>query len=242
MKNQGNNKKRNVAIYGRVSSEKETQLSAFRNQLDWYDEQVHKNPNWNVIDKYYDEGITGVQAKNRGEFLRMLEDAKHHKFDLIVTREVSRFARNTVETLQFVRELTKLGIEVFFIEDMLSTFDEAGETRLTNMAAMAQEESRKLSVRVKVGQHIARKEKQVIYGNGNILGYNKVDKQFIVNQDEAETVRLVYKLYLEGNGLKKIKNELTSRGRKNSSGIVKWSENVVAGILDNPFYKKLSHI
>ena len=117
------NRPRTVVFYGRVSTEHEAQLSALENQMQWYDDMIKYHPNWTVIDKYIDEGITGTQAKKRPAFLKMIEDAKAGKFDLIVTREVCRFARNTVDTLTFTRELKNLMVEVFFVEDNIWTMD-----------------------------------------------------------------------------------------------------------------------
>lgn len=129
------NRTRTVVFYGRVSTEHEAQLSALENQMQWYNDQAKYHPNWNVIDKYIDEGITGTQAKKRPSFLRMIEDAKSGKFDLIVTREVCRFARNTVDTLNFTRELKNIGVEVYFVEDNIWTMDGDGELRLSLMAS-----------------------------------------------------------------------------------------------------------
>ena len=139
------NRARRVAIYGRVSTEHEAQLSALDNQLQWYDDQVRYHPNWDVVAKYIDEGITGTQAKKRPDFLRMIEDAKQGKFDLIVTREVCRFARNVVDTLVVTRELKSIGVEVFFIEDNIWTMDGDGELRLSLMATLAQEAAKLLN-------------------------------------------------------------------------------------------------
>ena len=163
------NRTRNMVFYGRVSTEHEAQLSALENQIQWYDDQAKYHPNWNVLDKYIDEGITGTQAKKRPAFLQMIEDAKQGKFDLIVTREVCRFARNTVDTLVTTRELKNIGVEVYFVEDNIWTMDGDGELRLTIMATLAQEESRKVSERVKAGQQISR-QNGMVYGCGNILG------------------------------------------------------------------------
>ena len=139
-------RQRRVVFYGRVSTEHEAQLSALENQMQWYEDIAERNPNWCVIKRYIDEGITGTQAKKRPAFLRMLQDAKEKKFDLIVTREVCRFARNTVDTLVVTRELKEYGIEVYFVEDNIWTMDGDGELRLTIMATLAQEESRKISI------------------------------------------------------------------------------------------------
>ena len=165
-------RQRRVVFYGRVSTEHEAQLSALENQMQWYEDIAERNPNWCVIKRYIDEGITGTQAKKRPAFLRMIQDAKQKKFDLIVTREVCRFARNTVDTLVVTRELKEYGIEVYFVEDNIWTMDGDGELRLTIMATLAQEESRKISERVRAGQKISR-DKGVLYGSGNILGYDR---------------------------------------------------------------------
>ena len=145
--------KRNVAIYARVSTEHEAQLSALDNQVQYYDNIMAMHPDWVLYDRYIDEGITGTSTKKRKQFMRMIEDAHDGCFDLIVTREVSRFARNTVDTLQETRKLRRIGVEVYFTEDNIWTLnDEDGELRLTIMATLAQNESKKTSLRVKAGQ------------------------------------------------------------------------------------------
>lgn len=230
------NRQRTVVFYGRVSTEHEAQISALENQLQWYDDQAKQHKNWNVIDKYIDEGITGTQAKKRPSFLQMIEDARQGKFDLIVTREVCRFARNTVDTLTFTRELKNLGIEVYFVEDNIWTMDGDGELRLTLMATLAQDESRKISERVRAGQYISR-ENGVLYGNGNILGYDRVGSTYVINPEQAETVRMIFDMYLQGMGSMKIMKRLTALGRKNSSGIVKWDMANILRIISNATYK-----
>lgn len=195
-------RQRRVVFYGRVSTEHEAQLSALENQMQWYEGVANRNPNWYVIKKYIDEGITGTQAKKRPAFLRMIQDAKQKKFDLIVTREVCRFARNTVDTLVVTRELKEYGIEVYFVEDNIWTMDGDGELRLTIMATLAQEESRKISERVRAGQKISR-DKGVLYGSGNILGYDrdKAKGTYVINEEQAETVRMIYDMYSAGKGI-----------------------------------------
>ncbi len=231
------NRERTVVFYGRVSTEHEAQLSALENQMQWYSDQAKYHPNWNVIDKYIDEGITGTQAKKRPSFLRMIEDAKSGKFDLIVTREVCRFARNTVDTLNFTRELKNIGVEVFFVEDNIWTMDGDGELRLSLMATLAQEESRKVSERVKAGQKISR-ENKMLYGSGNILGYDrKAGESYTINPEQAETVRMIFDLYEQGLGGAKIAKVLTERGRKNSSGLVRWDVSYITRIIANATYK-----
>lgn len=156
-----------VAVYARVSTEHEAQINALGNQLEWYKIEGSRHSDWEIVEVYVDQGITGTQAQKRPEFLHMIEDAKKGKFDLIITREVSRFARNTVDTLSYIRELKAVGVNLFFINDGINTATDYGELRLTIMSSLAQDESRKISERVKAGQEISR-EKHVLYGNGNI--------------------------------------------------------------------------
>lgn len=230
------NRQRSVVFYGRVSTEHEAQLAALENQMQWYEDQAKYHPNWTVLKSYLDRGITGTQAKKRPAFMEMLNDAKYHKFDLIVTREVCRFARNTVDTLVITRQLKEIGIEVYFVEDNIWTMDNDGELRLTIMATLAQEESRKTSERVRAGQKISR-DNGVLYGNGNILGYDRLGDTYVINEDQAETERIIYDLYLKGNGFNKIVNELVRLKRKDSSGLVRWDATKVSRILHNATYK-----
>lgn len=228
-------KERVVAIYGRVSTEHEAQLSALKNQLLWHDSLMERHPEWTLYQKYIDEGITGTQAKKRPSFLMMIEEAKQGKFDLIVARDVTRFARNTVDTLNYCRELKEYGVEVYLVNDGISSFDKDGEYRLTIMAANAQDESRKTSERVKAGQYSSRL-KGVLYGTGNILGYDRQGKTFVINPEQAETVRMIFQLYIDGLGIRAIRTELMKADRKNSKGVVKWFESSISRMLSNPMY------
>ena len=243
MINSGFTKKR-VVIYARVSTEHEAQISALENQMDWYKPILAARPEWTLVGQYVDEGITGTSAAKRPQFMKMIADAKKKQFDMIITREVSRFARNTVDTLQYTRQLKALGVEVFFINDNIKTFDGDGELRLTIMATLAQDESRKTSVRVKSGQQTSMNN-GVIYGNGNILGYKRVAKivgdnkkevEWLVEPEQAETVKMIFAMYLEGMGLTQIKDELERRGRKTSAGLDRWHCTVISHILKNSFY------
>lgn len=236
--------KRRVVIYARVSTDHEAQISALENQVDWYKPILAARPEWELVGQYIDEGITGTSAEKRPQFMKMIKDAKLKKFDMIITREVSRFARNTVDTLQYTRELKAKGVEVFFINDNIKTFDGDGELRLTIMATLAQDESRKTSVRVKSGQKTSM-ENGVFYGNGNILGYNRVEKplpnnkkqvDFYINPEQAETVRLIYEMYIAGHGMTQIKDELERRGHKTAMGKSRWYETVISHVLKNSFY------
>ena len=141
-----------AVVYARVSTEHEAQINALENQLEWYKIEASRHSDWEITEVYVDQGITGTQAQKRPEFLRMMEDARKGKFDLIITREVSRFARNTVDALSYTRELKAMGVNVFFINNGINTATNDGELRLTIMSSMAQDESRKISERVKAGQ------------------------------------------------------------------------------------------
>ena len=233
-----------VAVYARVSTEHEEQINALENQLEWYKHEAKRHPEWYIVKWYVDEGITGTSVNKRPEFLKMLCDAKAGLFDLIITREVSRFARNTVDTLQYTRELKAKGIEVFFINDNIRTLDSDGELRLTIMATLAQDESRKTSTRVKAGQEISMKN-GIFYGNGNILGYkrketiiseNKKEVDFIIDPEQAETVRMIFNMYLSGYGLEQIKRELELQGRLTAMGKKIWYASTISNILKNTFY------
>ena len=227
---------RKAVFYGLVSTEHEAQSYALSNQMQWYEELKKSYPNWVVVERYVDDGITGTQAKKRPEFMRMIEDAKSGKFDLIVTREVARFARNTIDCLEVTRQLKNYGVEVFFVQDGIRTLDNEGEMILTIRAMVAQEESRKMSERIKAGQAISRKN-GVLYGNGNLLGYDRVGDTYIINEDQAETVRMIFNMYESGFGLQMIRDELIKRERKNSSGLVKWDNTRIIRCLHNSAYK-----
>ena len=230
------NKKRIVAIYARVSTEHDAQISALGNQIQYYDNLFEQHPEWELYERYIDEGITGTSVKKRKNFMRMMKDASEGKFDLIVTREVSRFARNTVDTLQQTRILRREGVEVYFTEDNIWTMnDEDGELRLTIMATLAQNESKKTSVRVKAGQMISF-QNGVPYGNGNILGYDRIGKEYVVNESQARTVRRIFDLYLDGNGVRKIQFALEKEGHLTATGLTKWQPGNISRILRNPFY------
>ncbi len=241
-----------VAFYARVSSEKEAQLSAFENQLTWCEELLDKNPNWTKVNTYTDRGFSGTQAENRPGFMQMIQDAFQDTFDLVVTREISRFGRNVEDILKYNRELREHNVQVFFVNDNFKSIEnKSDEISFLLKAFNAQQESKKISDRAKEGQKQARR-KGVLYGNGNILGYERIRKAsdydkkdhigdkslptFKINESQAETVRRIFELYKDGVGLKKIKNQLMKEERKNSSGQVKWYESSISRMLDNPMY------
>ena len=231
------NRSRRVAVYGRVSTEHEAQVNAMENQKAWYEDVAKQHPEWVIVGHYFDEGITGTATKKRPAFMNMLADARLHKFDLIITREVCRFARNVVDALTTTRDLEQIGVEVYFIQDNIWTFDKKdGELRLSLMATLAQEESRKISERVRAGQKISR-EKGVLYGTGNILGYERVNGTYVIDPEQAYTVHKIFELYAAGYGYKKICSELMRLGCKNAHGKVEWKMDRIGKMLRNATYK-----
>lgn len=230
-----------VCFYGRVSTQHEAQMNALENQIQWYDSILSDHPNWEKIDVYVDKGVTGTQAKKRQGFMQMIEDASEGKFDLICTREVSRFARNTVDSLNYSRQLKAMGVEVFFYNDNIWSCEEDGELRLAIMSAMSQEEARHISERVLAGQSVSRK-KGILYGNGNILGYRLVkgnkssENTYEIVEDDAETIRMIYDLYLEGMGTKAIASKMQELHRQTARSGCKWDATKVLRILNNKTY------
>ena len=228
--------KKRVVFYARVSTGHEEQLSALDNQIDWYYDFISQHKEWELVDRYIDEGITGTSDKKRKEFKRMISDGLERKeFDLIITREVSRFARNTVDTLQWTRKLKAAGIGVYFVSDNIDTSDDSsdGELRLSIMATLAQDESRKTSNRVRAGLKVTR-DNGMILGTGNVLGYDRVGRnQFVINPEQAETVKMIFESYLEGNGVKRIKNILEINHRKTATGKERWQVSSIARALSN---------
>ena len=220
--------------YARVSTDKEDQKNSLEAQIEYFKAFIKSSKEYEFIDIYYDEGISGTSTKKRTGFLKMIKDAKDKKFDIILTKEVSRFARNTVDTLTHTRELKKNGVGVIFTIDNINTLDNEGELRLSLMATLAQEESRKISERVKWGQ----KQKQkagVVFGTA-IYGYDLVDGKLIINEEEAKIVRLIYTLYAEGNGLNIISDELNKRNVPTKRGMGKWENTTITRILENEKY------
>ena len=194
------------AIYCRVSTDADDQLNSLENQKAFWEDWCQNN-NVTLIKLYSDEGITGTNTKKRDDFNNMIKDSKSNEFDLILTKEVSRFARNTVDTLSHTRKLKTLEIGVFFLLDNIFTLDGDGELRLALMATLAQEESRKTSERVKFGHKRAMKDGKV-YGANRVLGYDIIDAKLIINDKEAEIVRKIFRWFLEGKSLHAIAREL----------------------------------
>lgn len=226
-----------VAAYCRVSTDRTDQANSLASQKKYFTDYIQQHGDWVLTDIYPDEGISGTTTRRREQFNRMIADAEAGKLDLILTKEVSRFARNTVDTLEYTRRLKRLGVGVIFLNDNIDTRDNDGELRLTIMASMAQEESRKTSERVKWGQK-RRMEAGVVFGNNSIYGFDLTGGQLTVKGDEAEVVRHIYHKFLhEGKGTHVIARELYEEGippPKSATG--KWSCVMVRRILRNEKY------
>lgn len=224
-----------VAAYCRVSTDKDDQANSFESQQRYFRECIHRNPDWELQDIYADEGLSGTETKKRTRFNQMIQAARAGEIDLIVTKEVSRFARNTVDTLAYTRELKKRGVGVIFLIDNINTLDPDAELRLTIMASIAQEESRKTSERVKWGQK-RQMERGVVFG-GSLLGYDVAEGKIRVEPQGAAVVRRIFHKYLdEGKGVHVIARELREEGVLSSRGNRKWSAPTVLKILKNEKY------
>ena len=184
-----------VCFYARVSTLNELQKSSITNQIDYFKNYIKNIPNWSLTSSYIDEGLSGKEVYKRENFLKMIKDAKEHKFNLILTKSVSRFARNTIDSIKYTEELLEHGIGVYFINDNINTLYSDSEFRLTLMASIAQDELRKLSESVKFGlnQSIQR---GIVLGNNNIIGYIKNKGKLIIDKKESPIIKDIYKLFL----------------------------------------------
>lgn len=225
-----------VTFYARVSSEKDEQLNSLDNQISYYTDLIKSNKNWTYVDGYIDEGISGISTQKRENFHRMISDAKLGAFDLIITKEISRFARNTLDSIKFTRELLNDGVGVFFQNDNINTLDEDSELRLTIMSGIAQDELRKLSSRIKFGHQQAIKNKVVI-GNSRIFGYVKDNKRLVIEPEEAKMVRELFELYsTDEYSMKQIEDLFWAKGYRNLNGN-KIAHSTMSNIISNPKYK-----
>lgn len=227
-----------VCAYARVSTEKEEQLNSYNSQLKYYEEKIKSNSDWLYVGIYADEGITGTLDYKRDGFMKMMQDATQNKFDMIITKSISRFGRNTVDTLKYVRALKEKGIAIYFEEERINTLEISGEIMLTVLSAMAQQESENISSHVKLGLQMKLKRGELIGYNG-CLGYvyDKESKQISVNYEEAEIVRYIFERNCQGIGCTIIAKELTSMKYSTPTGKKKWHESTIRGILKNEKYK-----
>lgn len=225
-----------VTYYARVSTDKYEQLNSLDNQVGHFEDLIKSNSNWIFVDGYIDEGISGSSTEKRDSFNRMIKDAKNKKFDLILTKEVSRFARDTLDSIKNTRELLADGIGVFFLSDNINTLLADSELRLTIMASLAQDEIRKLSERVKFGYQRSIKNGRVL-GNNDIWGYDKKDGKLVINEEEAKMVKRIFELYVSGKyGFHTIAKMLYNEGYKNRNGNI-LAYSTISYIIRNPKYK-----
>lgn len=225
-----------VTFYARVSSEKDEQLNSLDNQISYYRNFIKKNANWEFVEGYIDEGLSGMSTKKRENFHKMISDAKSGLFDLVITKEITRFARNTLDSIQYTRDLLSYGVGVFFQNDNINTLDEDSELRLTIMSGIAQDELRKLSSRIKFGHQEAIK-KNVVLGNSRIFGYRKDTKRLVIDEKEADMVRELFTLYATDKySMKQIEQIFWDKGYRNNNG-KRICHSTMSNTISNPKYK-----
>lgn len=225
-----------VTFYARVSTDSEEQALSNAHQIKYFTDKIVANPNWTLVEGYVDEGISGISTKSRISFQRMIEDAKAGRFDLIITKEISRFARNTVDSISYTRDLLRNGVAVIFENDGINTIEEDSEFRLTIMAGVAQDELRKLSSRVRFGHKQSIRQGHVL-GTDNMYGYHKSGAKLTVDERTAPLVRKIFELYASGNhSLREVARLVGQEGLRNRNG-GELSTRTLRNILSNPKYK-----
>ena len=232
-------KKKNlrVAAYCRVSTNSEEQLNSYENQKAYYTEKIMTNPDWTMVDVFADEGKTGTSACKRKDFLRMIRQCRQGKIDMILAKSVSRFARNTVDTLNYTRELRSLGIPVIFEEQNINSIHPESEFLITIHGAFAQSESEDTSSRVRWGIQQSMRTGKANIQFKTLLGYQKgPDGEMVIEPEQAETVKLIYEMYLSGKTLRSIKESLEARGLQNAAGTTEWTTSNLRTILSDEKY------
>ena len=232
-------KKKNlrVAAYCRVSTNSEEQLNSYENQKAYYTEKIMTNPDWTMVDVFADEGKTGTSACKRKDFLRMIRQCRQGKIDMILAKSVSRFARNTVDTLNYTRELRSLGIPVIFEEQNINSIHPESEFLITIHGAFAQSESEDTSSRVRWGIQQSMRTGKANIQFKTLLGYKKgSDGEMVIVPEQAETVKLIYEMYLSGKTLRSIKESLEAKGLRNAAGTTEWTTSNLRTILSDEKY------
>ena len=226
-----------VCAYCRVSTDNEEQLNSYQSQLKYYDEKINSNSEWQFAGIYADEAISGTLDYKRTDFMRMIADCMEGKIDMVLTKSISRFARNTLDTLKYVRMLKEKNVAILFEEENLNTLTGAGELMLTVLSAMAQQESENISAHVQLGLKMKKDRGELIGYNGCYgYDYNLETKEITINEQEAEIVKYMFERYVEGIGSSTIAKELTAKGINTPKGNAKWCESTVRGILKNEKY------
>ena len=227
-----------VAAYARVSTDMEDQKNSYQSQLKYYMEKINSNPKWIPTEVYADEAISGTQDYNRSNFMRMINDALNNKFDLLLTKSISRFARNTVDTLTYVRKLKEKNIAIFFEEENINTLEMAGELLLTILSSVAQQESETISSHVKKGLEMKMKRGELVGFHGCYgYDYDKIAKTLAINEEEKKVIQYIFERYIQGAGTTMIARELTELGVPTKRGNPVWCETVIRKILQNEKYK-----
>ena len=225
-----------VCFYARVSTDKDEQLHSLQSQISFFNDYISKVPNWEFIGSYIDEGISGTRVKNREEFLRMTEDARMHKFDLILTKEISRFSRSTLDSIKYTQELLSNGVGVYFLNDNINTILPDSELRLTMMSSIAQDEVRRLSERVSFGMKRSI-DNGVVLGCSNIYGYVKDKGKLVIDEEQAGMIKIIFDRYANTtDGLSKLSRYLFSLGYKSKTGAC-LDTTILTRIIENPKYK-----
>ena len=230
-------KKTRVAAYCRVSTDSEEQESSYEVQVSHYTSYIEANPEWELAGIYADDGISGTNTRKRDSFNQLIADCKAGKIDMILTKSISRFSRNTVDCLKYTRELKELNIAVYFEKENINTLDAKGEVLMTIMAALAQQESESLSANVRLGIQYRNQQGKVQVNHNWFLGYTKDDEgNLIIDPEQAKVVKRIYREYLEGKSLIQIKRGLEADGIRNGAGHKKWYETNLKQILTNEKY------
>ncbi len=225
-----------VCFYARVSTDKDEQLHSLSNQISFFNDYISKVPNWEFKGSYIDEGISGTRVKKREEFLRMIEDGKKHKFDLILTKEISRFSRSTLDSIMYTQELLANGVGVYFLNDNINTILPDSELRLTMMSSIAQDEVRRLSERVSFGMKRSI-DNGVVLGCSNIYGYVKDKGKLVIDEVQAEMIKVIFDRYANTtDGLSKVSRYLFNLGYKSRTG-KRIDTTILTRIIENPKYK-----
>lgn len=226
-----------VAAYCRVSTDSEEQETSYEAQVSHYTEYIKGKPEWQMVEVYADDGISGTNTAKRDEFNRMIADCEAGKIDLILTKSISRFSRNTLDCLKYTRKLKALNIAVFFEKENINTLDSKGEVLLTIMASLAQQESESLSANVRMGIQFRNQQGKVQINHNWFLGYTKdAEGNLVIDPAQAEIVRRIYREYLEGASFLQIKRSLEADGIPNGAGHLKWHESNIHQILTNEKY------
>ncbi len=229
--------KKRVCAYARVSTDSTDQLHSYNAQISEYTKRIKENKDWEFIGLYADEGLSGTSIKKRPQFLKMIEDAKAGKFDLILTKSLSRFARNTVDTLTTIRKLRDINVEVFFEKENIYSSDSKVDFMLTIFSSIAQEESRNISENIKWGFRKRFKEGIVHINTSRFLGYDKDEfGKIVINPKQAKIVTMIFNMYIAGSSLKEIADFLTDNQIPNGRGVVFWKPATVSSILTNEKY------